>query len=86
MKKYGVGRMDTIYPTFIENGRLNIDNIDQNELPLKIELIDLDAKIIFSKIINEKFYDINLNVSNGMYLCRISNNKMVKIIKIIIQS
>ncbi len=45
--------MDTIYPTFIENGRLNIDNIDQNELPLKIELIDLDAKIIFEKIIFE---------------------------------
>ena len=52
------------------NGVINIEGII---IPLKVEIINIDGKILFTKMVNED--NVNISFPKGFYIVRISDSK-----------
>lgn len=66
------------------NGNVFLQNINEQMLPITIDILNIEGQLIYSKII-EKMYENNLYIDNkGIYIMNLSNNQFNIQLKLII--
>ncbi len=74
-----------IFPNPLKSGKLYIRLSGNDMLETRVSLSDLQGRVIMDQTITDNFIHIENSIDKGIYLLRISNNKIKDTRKIIIQ-